>query len=131
MKDQDYCFFVIITLLQNQKISGIIFGQAHLTLWYCVFVNGRYHLLDDLCAWLMIKLEPISTKLIRTFKKGQVLHYRSNYKGELAKRMANFVEIFLCTSFANFKLFKEQNFEKFKNLDNPGKKPKVVQSLKL
>ena len=37
MKDQDYCFFVIITLLQNQKISGILFGQAHLSLWYCVF----------------------------------------------------------------------------------------------
>ena len=78
MKDQDYCFFVIITLLQNQKISGILFGQAHLLLWYCVLVNGRYHLLDDLCAWLMIKLDPISTKLIRIFffKKGQaLLHY--------------------------------------------------------
>ena len=37
MKDQDYCFFVIITLQQNQKISGILFGQAHLSLWYCVF----------------------------------------------------------------------------------------------
>ena len=113
MKDQDYCFFarfVIITLLQNQKISGILFGQAHLSLWYCVLVNGRYHLLDDLCAWLMIKLDPISTKLIRTFffkKKGQALlhYYRSNCKRELAKRMSNFVEIFLCTSFANFKLF--------------------------